>query len=184
MLCTILSIHALEMLSKRHKCNEKTNDNISDNGTSLEENGGDKRSKSRSFPRELSRHSRRSRSVSGGERLNSETSADEFEIDYEPTSSYVTFNNMVDKIKYYLMIVYNATIIYFIWIFIHYISIYLYQRFCTPYTIIGILLSPLLISSPHCKALRWAIYTGANTLDSMWALFGIWISSKLITRRE
>jgi len=146
------------MLSKRHKCNEKTNDNISDNGTS--------------------------RSVSGGERLNSETSAEEFEIDYEPTSSYVTFNNMVDKIKYYLMIVYNATIIYFIWIFIHYISIYLYQRFCTPYTIIGILLSPLLISSPHCKALRWAIYTGANTLDSMWALFGIWISSKLITRRE
>ena len=106
------------------------------------------------------------------------------EIDDEPTSSYVTFNNMVETIKYYLMFVYNATIIYFIWVFIQYISIYLYKHFCTPYTIIGILLSPLLISSPHCKALRWAIYTGANTLDSMWVLFGIWISSKLITKRD
>ena len=129
------------MLSKRHKCNEKSISNMSDNEIN--------------------------------------------DIVIEPiSSSYVTFNNMVNTIKYYLMFVYNATVIYFIWVFIQYISIYLYKRFCTPYTIIGILLSPLLISSPHCKALRWAIYTGATTLDSMWGLFGIWISSKLITKRD
>ena len=120
------------------------------------------------------------------ERMISNTSDNETnDVVIEPiSSSYVIFNNMVNTIKYYLMFVYNATVIYFIWVFIQYISIYLYKRFCTPYTIIGILLSPLLISSPHCKALRRAIYTGANTLDSMWVLFGIWISSKLITRRD
>ena len=87
-----------------------------------------------------------------------------------------------DYSRKYIRFAFNVSIIYFIWLSLHYISVYLYGQFCVPLTLYGILLSPLLISSLHCKALRWVLYTGASTIDTMWIVFGTWVSSKLLTR--
>ena len=93
-----------------------------------------------------------------------------------PNSTYVT---IYDNTKHVCKLTYNMSKIYFMWVFIHYISVYLYTHYCVPFTLFGIIMSPLLITSHHCKALRWAINTGAGTLDVMWILIGTWICSKL-----
>jgi hypothetical protein len=65
--------------------------------------------------------------------------------------------------------------IYIVWIFIHYLSAHLYVYLCVPATIIGFILSPFLVPSPHCQALRWAIYNGGNSIIAMWVLLGAWL---------
>lgn len=70
--------------------------------------------------------------------------------------------------------------IYILWILLHYIASHLYIQFCVPLTIRGFLMAPFLTPTPHCQALRWAIYTGANAINSMWAVLGVWMCSKLL----
>jgi hypothetical protein len=68
--------------------------------------------------------------------------------------------------------------IYFVWICIHYCASHLYVRLCTRGTFIGFILSPFLVSSPHCQALRWCILQGANQIVLMWATIGTWFVMK------
>ena len=70
--------------------------------------------------------------------------------------------------------------VYLVWILIHYATSQCYVKFCTPPNIYGLIMSPLLSSAPHCKAMRWAIYTGANTIESMWVIIGTWICAKMV----
>ena len=70
--------------------------------------------------------------------------------------------------------------VYLVWILIHYVMSQCYVQFCTPPNIYGFIMSPLLSSAPHCKAMRWAIYTGANTIESMWIIIGTWICAKMV----
>ena len=72
--------------------------------------------------------------------------------------------------------------IYVAWILIHYASAHAYTYLCTPSSMQGFLMSPLLASSPHCSALRWAIGNGANTLNTMWIAIGGYVTSKLLSR--
>ena len=110
--------------------------------------------------------------------VNENNTSDEADIDINPT----LLTNIINTLKKYIRFAFNISIIYFVWLSLHYISVYLYGQFCVPLTLYGILLSPLLISSLHCKALRWVLYTGASTIDTMWIVFGTWVSSKLLTR--
>jgi hypothetical protein len=73
--------------------------------------------------------------------------------------------------------------IYVIWILLHYITPHLYVHFCVPLTFRGFIMSPFIAPSPHCQALRWAIYNGGNTIIAMWIVFGTWIMQKLITTK-
>jgi len=66
-----------------------------------------------------------------------------------------------------------------IWIVAHFIASHLYVRLCTPNSIVGFLLSPLLVTSPHCISLRWLIYNGSLNINKMWILLGAWIVSKI-----
>lgn len=70
--------------------------------------------------------------------------------------------------------------VYLVWILIHYGMSQCYVKFCTPPSVYGLIMSPLLSSAPHCKAMRWAIYTGANTIESMWVIIGTWICAKMV----
>ena len=70
--------------------------------------------------------------------------------------------------------------IYMLWICIHYLAGNLYGYFCTPNTFIGFLTSPFLTVAPHCKAIRWIIYNGGNTIGDMWVIFGTWIARYLL----
>ena len=93
-------------------------------------------------------------------------------------------NTYLYKIQLYsknvCIIVFNVSSVYLLWILIHFISVHLYVYFCVPSTYIGFLYSPFLISTPHCKALRWATQTGASTIDNMWIVFGTWICSIIV----
>jgi hypothetical protein len=71
--------------------------------------------------------------------------------------------------------------IYFIWIVLHYIASHLYVRFCVPNTFYGFLISPFMIATPYCIGLRWLVYTGANTVNNMWILFGSWATNYIST---
>jgi len=67
--------------------------------------------------------------------------------------------------------------IYFLWICLHYFSAHLYVKFCVPNTIVGFMMSPFMISTPHCQGLRWIVYNAANIINNMWILIGAWIYS-------
>lgn len=67
--------------------------------------------------------------------------------------------------------------IYLLWICLHYFSAHLYVKFCVPNTIIGFLMSPFMIATPHCQGLRWIVYNAAGIINNMWILVGAWIYS-------
>jgi len=69
--------------------------------------------------------------------------------------------------------------IYMLWICLHYFAAHLYIKFCVPNTLFGFIMSPLMISTPHCQGLRWIVYNAANIINNMWILVGTWISSMI-----
>jgi hypothetical protein len=93
---------------------------------------------------------------------------------------YEYFMSAINTIVPVLKWVYFVSKVYIIWITIHYISCQLYVHYCVPSGITGYLLSPFLVSSPQCKALRWAFYNGGNIIDNMWNYLGVWASTQLL----
>ena len=80
-----------------------------------------------------------------------------------------TFNTAV--------VLFKVSGVYMLWICLHYFSAHLYVKFCVPDTIVGFIMSPFMISTPHCQGLRWVVYNAANTINHMWILIGAWIYS-------
>lgn len=74
--------------------------------------------------------------------------------------------------------------IYILWIILHYIASWLYSYWCTPWGIAGFIITPFIINSPHCTALRWCIVHGAETLTAMWIIMGSWLVTKLVTSQD
>ena len=74
----------------------------------------------------------------------------------------------------------NASGIYLIWIFLHYLASHLYVKLCVPSTILGFILSPFMTATPHCQGLRWVVYNAANMINNMWIILGAWICSTLL----
>ena len=70
--------------------------------------------------------------------------------------------------------------IYIVWIFLHYVSSHLYTNYCVPNTIYGIIISPILTTTPHCQGLRWIIYNGGNQINNMWITLGSWLCLKIL----
>lgn len=67
--------------------------------------------------------------------------------------------------------------IYLVWICLHYGSSHLYVKLCVPNTLTGFIMSPFMVSTPHCQGLRWVVYNAANIINNMWLLIGAWIYS-------
>jgi hypothetical protein len=74
----------------------------------------------------------------------------------------------------------QAASIYILWILLHFVAVYLYHKFCALTTFMGLLMSPFLVVAPHCKALRWVIQMGGNTMETMWIVLGFWLIKKLV----
>ena len=70
--------------------------------------------------------------------------------------------------------------IYLLWITLHYGASHLYVSFCTPPTWSGFLMSPFLVTTPHCRALQWTIHHGTSTIETMWFFLGTWIGRYLL----
>jgi hypothetical protein len=62
--------------------------------------------------------------------------------------------------------------VYLTWTFMHYISTILYANFCTPISFYGFAMSAILVSTPHCSALRWMIYNGASKMNAILLVMG------------
>ncbi len=82
--------------------------------------------------------------------------------------------------------IYNATIfvfavgkLYLLWILLHYFASHFYIKYCVPPTFMGLIVSPFFVPTPHCKALRWVIYNGGLTIESMFVMMGLWLYSKI-----
>ena len=90
-----------------------------------------------------------------------------------------SFQDLVPKIKPYATYCYNATGLYLFWICLHYISAKMYTYYCVPNFFTGFIISPFLVSAPHCRAIRWVVHNGGNTIDNMWVMLATWICSKV-----
>ncbi len=67
---------------------------------------------------------------------------------------------------------------YFLCAIFHYIASHVYIAWCVPYGFRGFIMSTFLTLSPHCQALRWAIYNGGICINTMWFLLGGWFLNK------
>lgn len=86
------------------------------------------------------------------------------------------------NIKPYMVGMFNVSIVYLCWITLHFITAQLYVRYCAHYSFYGFLLSPFLISAPHCVAMRWVFARGGTLIDGMWIILGTWLCSNMINR--
>ena len=78
--------------------------------------------------------------------------------------------------------IYNFSLLYTAYIFIHYLAANLYSHLCTSFTWKGLFVSPFIISTPHCRALRWTIQNTSNNIEAMWAIIGTWICTNIISK--
>ena len=82
----------------------------------------------------------------------------------------------------YAKYVYRVAGVYIFWILLHYVTAHLYVRYCASPTWYGFMISPFLISAPHCIAMRWVFSKGGTVIEGMWILVGTWLCSKIITQ--
>jgi hypothetical protein len=108
------------------------------------------------------------------------------DIELEKFSKNDIFENLynlsIDVYSFCLrttLFVFKVSGIYLLWISLHYFSAHLYIKFCVPNTIIGFMMSPFMIMTPHCQGLRWIVYNAANIINHMWILIGAWIYSMI-----
>jgi hypothetical protein len=66
----------------------------------------------------------------------------------------------------------KGAVVYLLWITLHYASSHLYVKVCTHPSVYGFLLSPIIVDTPYCSAIRWTIYHGAAQIRLMWAFLG------------
>jgi hypothetical protein len=69
-----------------------------------------------------------------------------------------------------------------LWVIAHYYSTHLYYQWCTPPTFLGLFFSPLLITSPQCKALLWCIVQGSTMIETLWVIIGLWCTTNLVIK--
>ena len=108
------------------------------------------------------------------------------DIELEKFSKNDIFENLynlsIDVYSFCLrttLFIFKVSGIYLLWISLHYFSAHLYIKFCVPNTIIGFMMSPFMIMTPHCQGLRWIVYNAANIINHMWILIGAWIYSMI-----
>jgi hypothetical protein len=119
--------------------------------------------------------------------ITKKTLIDAFHSEYDDilNRSSNIFDNVQGFVHYvspYINHAYEIGGIYLFWIFTHYLSSRLYVHYCTPGDLQGFIMSPFLASAPHCRATRWAIQNGADTIDQMWVVIATWFCAKLVKR--
>ncbi len=93
---------------------------------------------------------------------------------------YELFEKWCDFIYDCTMYIINISGIYIVWILLHYIASHLYTKLCVPNTIYGFVMSPFMVTAPHCQGLRWIVYNGSNIITNMWVILGTWACSNIL----
>ena len=71
---------------------------------------------------------------------------------------------------------------YLMWITLHYAAVHFYPMYCAPFTITGFILSPFMVSAPHCVAMRWLITEGSKVIVTMWVSIGAYAIQHMLRR--
>jgi hypothetical protein len=108
-----------------------------------------------------------------------EESVEENVREEEPEVGENKFKVAFNLAKPYLLAVNSVAGLYILWIVLHFVSANLYVYYCANMSLFGFLMSPLLVSAPHCRAIRWVLNSGAQSIDGMWIVLGTWVCSKL-----
>jgi hypothetical protein len=94
-----------------------------------------------------------------------------------------TFYEFTDKTVAFILrttiFLFKISGVYILWIGLHYFSAHLYVKFCVPNSVVGFIMSPFMITTPHCQGLRWIVYNAANIINHMWIVIGAWIYSMI-----
>jgi len=69
----------------------------------------------------------------------------------------------------------EAVLIYGGWVIAHHAASNLYVKLCTPNTILGFIVSPLMVNTPQCVGLRWVLVNGSSAISTMWTMAGLWV---------
>ena len=89
----------------------------------------------------------------------------------------------VPSIMWWLFtVIYSLFGYYLMWITLHYLAVHSYPMYCAPLTITGFILSPFMVSTPHCIAMRWLITEGSNVIVTMWIAIGAYAIQKMLRR--
>ncbi len=75
----------------------------------------------------------------------------------------------------------EITIVYLLWIILHFIIGNLYSTYCVEYSFYGFITSPFVSITPHCKAFRWIIYNSGMVIENMWIYIATYLSIKITT---
>jgi hypothetical protein len=70
--------------------------------------------------------------------------------------------------------------IYVTIVILHYYSAHAYAWYCTPAGWYGFFVSPFIVTTPHCRALRWSIQQFSTNIESMWTILGTWIVTNVV----
>ena len=72
----------------------------------------------------------------------------------------------------------SAYWVYLLCIGLHFILPRVYIYACIPFTFMGMMLSPFMAQSPHCKAIMGALNTSIETIQKMFLLLVAWLLSR------
>jgi hypothetical protein len=82
-------------------------------------------------------------------------------------------NSLYDRVKGNVPAI---ILVYFSVVFVHFISSNIYPSFCCPFTFWGFIMSPFMVVTPHCEALRWVIHYTGEQIRNYW----IWLGGYLV----
>lgn len=95
--------------------------------------------------------------------------------------SYLEVINLKNNYKNILLELWTISKIYIFWILVHYISSNLYSHFCTHLSFLGLIMSPIMTISPHCKVFHWFTVNSILNINNMWVAITGWILLKIKT---
>lgn len=79
-----------------------------------------------------------------------------------------------------ISVLYSMFGYYIMWISLHYAAVHIYPSYCAPLTLTGFILSPFMVSAPHCIAMRWLVVEGSNVIVTMWVAIGAYAIQKML----
>jgi len=65
------------------------------------------------------------------------------------------------------------------WTVAHYAAILGYQHFCLPHTWTAVLLAPITVAMPHCRALIWVLEVSSVSVGTAWMTAALLVSGRL-----
>lgn len=90
--------------------------------------------------------------------------------------------NVISLAVLLISILYSMFGYYIMWISLHYAAVHFYPTYCAPLTMMGFILSPFMVSAPHCIAMRWLIFEGSNVIVTMWVAVGAYAIQSMLRR--